>query len=344
MTDKLNNIEKQFDTKIKDVKNLKEWDNIRIEFMGKNGLMTQIMKDLKNQEDKKKSGQEINKTKEYIANKLSEVQKILNIKSRKEKLQKSEIDINIPIPPKKTGRQNILLKTKNEIENIFMNLGFEVALGQEVETDYHNFEALNLGPDHPARDMQDTFYINPQLLLRTHTSNIQSRVLNANVNEELKIICPGKVYRRDDDDATHSHQFMQIEGLTIVKKSSKHTASLKDLKTILTYFVREIFESNDLAIRLRPSYFPFTEPSVEVDITCSNCLGKGCSFCKNTGWIEVLGAGIINPKVLKLAGYDAEDYTGYAFGIGVERIALLKYNITDIRLIYQNLNEFNQQF
>ncbi len=223
-------------------------------------------------------------------------------------------------------------------------MGFEVALGYEVETDFHNFEALNLGIDHPARDMQDSFYINPQLLLRTHTSNIQSRVLSTNKNKELKIICPGKVYRRDDDDATHSHQFMQIEGLVVVKKDSDYTASLKDLKSILTLFVREIFESDELKIRLRPSYFPFTEPSVEVDVTCSQCLGDGCSFCKQTGWIEVLGAGITNPKVLSIAGYDEKEFTGYAFGIGVERIALLKHNISDIRLIYQNANQFIDQF
>lgn len=344
MKENLLNIKKDFDNKIKDVFDEKSFIDLKVEFLGKKGHITECLKELKNVEDKKEAGQNIKEVKDYIENHLNEISREMEKAKKDEKLKSSAVDISIDGRKSNYGKQNILIKTQREIETIFQNMGFEVALGSEVETDYHNFEALNLGIDHPARDMQDSFYINPKLLLRTHTSNIQSRVLSSNKNKELKIICPGKVYRRDDDDATHSHQFMQIEGLVVVKKESDYTASLKDLKTILTLFVREIFGSDELKIRLRPSYFPFTEPSVEVDVTCSQCLGDGCSFCKQTGWIEVLGAGIINPKVLDLAGYDSEDFTGYAFGIGVERIALLKHNISDIRLIYQNANEFINQF
>ncbi|MFV0288548.1 MAG: phenylalanine--tRNA ligase subunit alpha [Mycoplasmatales bacterium] len=344
MQKQITELQQLFNKKLQKIQDEKNWNDLRIEFIGKKGLITNLMKELKSFENKKELGQLINEAKQDITNKLETIKQEIDQKQRDIKLQASKIDISINGRKQNLGKQNILLQTQREIETIFQNLGFEVALGQEVETDYHNFEALNLGIDHPARDMQDTFYINPKLLLRTHTSNIQSRVLSQNNNQELKIICPGKVYRRDDDDATHSHQFMQIEGLAVVKKVGENSASLKDLKTILTMFVRKMFDSENLKVRLRPSYFPFTEPSVEVDITCSHCLGKGCSFCKQTGWIEVLGAGIINPKVLELAGYNSEQFTGYAFGIGVERMTLLKYNITDIRLLYQNANEFIEQF
>ncbi len=344
MKERLLDIKNDFDEKIVKVTNENEWSLIRVEFLGKKGYLTLALKELKNYENKQEVGKDIKEVKDYVESKLNSLKDGIDKAKKEEKLRNSKVDISINGRKQNLGKQNILIQTQREIEKIFENMGFEVALGYEVETDFHNFEALNLGVDHPARDMQDSFYINPQLLLRTHTSNIQSRVLSSNENKELKIICPGKVYRRDDDDATHSHQFMQIEGLVVVKKDSDYTASLKDLKTILTLFVREIFGSDELKIRLRPSYFPFTEPSVEVDVTCSQCLGEGCSFCKQTGWIEVLGAGITNPKVLSIAGYDEKEFTGYAFGIGVERIALLKHNISDIRLIYQNANQFIEQF
>lgn len=344
MENKICEIKRNFNENIESITSNKEWNEIKIKYTGKKSILNELLLDMKNSENKKEDGKLINELKNEIEEKLNQLKIKIENDIREEKLKKSQIDIHIPAFSKKVGTQNILLKTKNEIENIFSNMGFEVALGQEIESDYYNFEALNLGEDHPARDMQDTFYINPKTLLRTHTSNIQSRVLEKNNNKELKIICPGKVYRRDDDDATHSHQFMQIEGLVVVKKESKNTASVKDLKTILTIFVREIFNEDNLELRLRPSYFPFTEPSVEVDISCSNCKGRGCSFCKKTGWIEILGAGIINPKVLDISGYDSELFTGYAFGIGVERITLLKYNIEDIRNIYENDNEFIDQF
>lgn len=334
----------EFNEKIKNIKTSKELDILRNEMIGKKGKLNELMKQLKEAENKKEMGQQINKARDEITAQINKLKKEFDELERDNKLAQSKIDVTIPANKNKIGRKNIILQTKEEIENIFESLGYEVALGQEVETDYYNFEALNLDENHPARDMQDTFYINPKELLRTHTSNIQSRVLENNNNKELKIICPGKVYRRDDDDATHSHQFMQIEGLVVVHKDSEYTASLRDLKTTLLIFVRQIFQKEDLEVRLRPSFFPFTEPSVEVDISCSHCQGQGCSFCKQTGWIEVLGAGIINPKVLHMSGYNSEEYSGFAFGIGVERIALLKYNIDDIRRIYQNNNKFIDQF
>lgn len=343
----LNNIKEDFDKSIKKVaegKNIQDIKELQVKFLGKKGLINEQMQNLKNSDNKKEIGKHINELKTEISEAINNLQKEFNETRRDQKLKESEVDVTLNISQKDFGKQNILIKTQRDVEDTFRKLGFEVALGQEVETDYYNFEALNLKEDHPARDMQDSFYINPKTLLRTHTSNIQSRVLEANDDKEIKIICPGKVYRRDDDDATHSHQFTQLEGLVVVKKGSEYTASLKDLKQMLTYFVREIFEENNLNIRLRPSFFPFTEPSVEVDVSCSHCQGKGCSFCKSTGWIEILGAGIINPHVLDISGYSSEEYTGYAFGLGLERIALLKHSITDIRLLYQNSAAFINQF
>lgn len=343
---KFNDILDDFQEKAKTITDIEGWDALRVEFIGKKGIVSQQMANLKEAtpEVKKELGQEINKLKSEINHELAVIRKNLDQEARAEKLKSTQVDVTMPADRGNLSRQNILLKTKRDIENIFLEMGYEVALGREVENDYYNFEALNLDENHPARDMQDTFYINPKELLRTHTSNIQSRVLEANKNREIKLICPGKVYRRDDDDATHSHQFIQIEGLVVVSNDSKYTANLKDLKLTLTIFVRKIFNDDRLSVRLRPSYFPFTEPSVEVDVTCSHCHGAGCSFCKQTGWIEILGAGIINPKVLEISGYDSNEFYGFAFGIGVERIALLKYNVEDIRNFYQNNNKFIEQF
>lgn len=344
MNEKLNKLKNNFMNEFQNVRTVSEWNDLRLKYIGKKGLITGELKNLKNSDNKKEDGQLINNLKNEIQEKLSEKKEEIDQNERETKLKDSKIDITLPPRSKRLSKQNILLKTQREIETIFLNLGFEVALGSEVETDYYNFEALNLDKFHPARDMQDTFYINPKVLLRTHTSNIQTRLLSENQNQEFKIICPGKVYRRDDDDATHSHQFTQIEGLVVARKNSKNSASLKDLKTLLTVFAQKIFNDDKVKTRLRSSYFPFTEPSVEVDVTCSNCHGKGCSFCKQTGWIEILGAGIINPEVLRLAGFSERDFTGYAIGMGVERITLLKYNIEDIRNFYTNSNEFINQF
>lgn len=340
----MNEIKELFLEDLKSVADLEAANEIRVKYVGKKGLVTSLMSKLKDVEDKKAFGQQVNELKIFVNDKLGVIIEEFQAIKLDEELRKSQIDVTIDNNSKLMGRQNVLVKTGRDIENIFINMGFEVAIGQEVESDYHNFEALNLPESHPARDMQDTFYINPELLLRTHTSNIQSRTLSANPNKELKIICPGKVYRRDDDDATHSHQFMQTEGLMIIKKDSPSEASLQTLKTILTIFVNKIFERNDLKIRMRSSYFPFTEPSVEVDITCTKCSGHGCSMCKHTGFIEVLGAGIVHKNVLEKAGYDSDLFYGFAFGIGVERITILKYNIEDIRNFYTNDMRFISQF
>ena len=230
------------------------------------------------------------------------------------------------------------MQTIEEIEDLFIGMGYEVAEGPEVEMDHYNFELLNLPKDHPARDMQDTFYIDPTTLLRTHTSPVQARTMLAKGGKPIKIICPGKVYRRDDDDATHSHQFMQVEGLVLGKN-----ISLGDLKGTLLAVARKIF-GDEREIRLRPSYFPFTEPSVEVDVTCFKCGGKGCSMCKGSGWIEVLGAGMVNNNVLTMCGYDPNEIQGFAFGIGVERFTMLKYGIDDIRNFYLSDIRFLKQF
>ena len=224
------------------------------------------------------------------------------------------------------------------MEDIFVGMGYEIAEGPEVEEDLYNFEMMNLPKDHPARDMQDSFYITPNILMRTHTSPVQARTMLKAKGEPIKVICPGKVYRRDSDDATHSHQFMQLEGLVVDKD-----VTLADLKgTLTTLFEKMLGEGTK--VRFRPSYFPFTEPSVEVDVTCFKCGGKGCPLCKGNGWIEVLGAGMVHPNVLKMAGYDPEVYQGFAFGIGIERITMLKHGIDDIRLFYTNDPRFIKQF
>ncbi len=341
---KFEEIREQFKLKINNVNNHQSLKELKVEFFGKKGLITGLMSEMKNIEDKKSYGQAINDLKCELMAQYNIVEQEINEVLLNEQLKKDAIDVTLPGRKNKPAKQNILLKTAREIEMIFIEMGYEIAIGPEVETDFYNFEALNLDKNHPARDMQDTFYINEHLLLRTHTSGIQSRTLQANANKDLKIICPGKVYRRDDDDATHSHQFMQIEGLVVINKKQNISASMRELKTTLSIFANKIFAGEDLEVRFRQSFFPFTEPSVEVDITCSRCKGSGCNFCKQTGFIEVLGAGVIHKNVLKIAGYDEDEYVGFAFGIGVERIALLKHNIDDIRHLYINDERFNKQF
>lgn len=322
----------------------KELNELKIKYISKKGKLSLMNQHMKTVSDKKAFGQTLNEVKSYIESVLEESFEIIKIKKIEVKLKESQIDVTLSGKPNIKSKQNILIKCAREVEKIFQNMGFEIAQGYEVESDFYNFEALNLSINHPARDMQDTFYINPELLLRTHTSNSQVRTMESNKNCSFKIITPGKVYRRDDDDATHSHQFMQIEGLVVVNKDTGIYASLRELKTVLSLFVNTYFQRDDIEIRMRPSYFPFTEPSVEVDISCTSCSGKGCSFCKNTGWIEVLGAGIVHKKVLQNSGYDSEQFSAYAFGIGVERLALLKYEIDDIRKIYVNDYRFLEQF
>ena len=289
-------------------------------------------------EERKDFGAEVNSVKVEIARLIEEKGKALQSKELEEKLAKETIDISLPGRDFSGGGRNPFHIVKDEMTDIFLGMGFEVADGPEVETDNYNFELLNIPKDHPARDMQDTFYINENELLRTHTSPVQARTMEKAQGKPIRIICPGKTYRRDDDDATHSHQFAQIEGLVVDKD-----INIGHLKATLELFAKKMF-GEKREIRLRSSYFPFTEPSVEVDITCANCGGKGCNMCKGTGYIEILGGGMVHPNVLKMNGYDPDQYSGFAFGIGIERVAILRYGIDDIRKFYQNDVRFLHQF
>ena len=289
-------------------------------------------------EERKIMGAEINDARNKISALLEEKQKEVQEAELKKKLEKESIDISLPSKNHSFGAVNPFFIVKNQIVDIFVDMGYEVVEGPEVEKDLYNFELLNIPKDHPARDMQDSLYIDPNTLLRTHTSPVQARQMELRKGQPLKIICPGKTYRHDDDDATHSHQFAQIEGLLIDKN-----INIGNLKATLELFLKRLFGQNR-EIRLRSSFFPFTEPSVEVDITCASCGGKGCSMCKGTGYIEVLGAGMVHPNVLKMNGYDPDVYSGFAFGVGIERIAILKYGIDDIRRFYQDDVKFLHQF
>ena len=314
--------------------------NIRNQFLSKKSELMSLMSQLGSlsPEERKSFGQELNIAKADIANAIDAKQKEIAKKELDEKLKKEEIDISLPGNTYQVGGRNPFHIIIDEMTEIFTGMGFEVADGPEVEDDLHNFELLNIPKDHPARDMQDTFYISDNILLRTHTSPVQARTMEAKEGKPVRIICPGKTYRRDDDDATHSHQFAQIEGLVIDKG-----INIGHLKATLELFARKMF-GEKREIRLRPSFFPFTEPSVEVDITCSNCDGKGCSMCKGTGYIEILGGGMVHPNVLKMNGYDPEVYSGFAFGIGIERTAMLRYGIDDVRKFYQNDVRFLHQY
>src|SRR5690625_750125 len=284
-------------------------------------------------------GELANKVRTTIQAAIDEKKQLLERAELEKQLENETIDVTLPGRPIHEGGTHILTSIIEEIEDLFIGLGYEVREGPEVETDYYNFEALNLPKGHPARDMQDSFYITNELLLRTHTSPVQARTMGElKGNEPVRMICPGKVYRRDSDDATHSHQFTQIEGLYVDKN-----VRMSDLKGTLDLLAKRIF-GHDREIRLRPSFFPFTEPSVEMDISCKVCNGAGCSVCKQSGWIEILGAGMVHPKVLEMAGYDSKVYTGFAFGMGPDRIAMLKYGIDDIRQFYTNDVRFLQQF
>ena len=317
-----------------------EIQNIRNKYLGKKSLLMGMMATLGTLdiEERKKVGQEVNAVKNRIAAELESKAEEIEKFKLKRKLESEQIDLSLPGRTYELGAKNPFFIVQDEISDIFVSMGYEVVEGPEVETDENNFELLNIPKNHPARDMQDTFYINENLLLRTHTSPVQARVMKERHGKPVKVICPGKTYRRDDDDMTHSHQFAQIEGLVIDKN-----ISMSDLKGTLELFVKRMFGENR-EIRLRSSFFPFTEPSVEVDITCANCGGKGCSMCKGTGYIEILGAGMVHPNVLKMSGYDPKEYSGFAFGVGIERVAILRYGIDDIRRFYQNDVRFLHQF
>ena len=332
MKDKVNTIKKEYEEKKSSITSIKTLNDVRVEYLGKQGKITELSKTMKDvpNDQKKEFGMLVNEVRNFVTESLDEIKEKLEKEALNKKLESEKIDITLPGTKVPSGSANILERIIEEVEDLLMSMGYDVVDGPEIEEDHYNFELLNIPKNHPARDAQDTFYVeDDKLLLRSQTSPVQARVMLANKGEKpIRMICPGKTYRRDDDDATHSHQFMQIEGLLIDEK-----VSLSDLKGTFDVIAKKLF-GEDCKTRFRPSYYPFTEPSVETDISCFNCHGKGCPICKNTGWITVAGAGMVNPKVLEDCGYDPKKWQGFAFGFGAERLAMLKYGINDIRAFY----------
>ena len=327
--------------KIAEAGDLDTLQQLRVSYLGKKGSVQQLMAVMKTlpREEKPAFGQQVNQVKKEITDALGARMEQVQKEAVAKRLKTEKIDITLAGEDMERGTVHPLMMIQQELEDLFIGMGYKVAEGPEVEQDYYNFELANLPKDHPARDMQDTFYIDPNTLLRTHTTAIQMRELEkAHGQLPIKLICPGKVYRRDDDDATHSHQFMQCEGLVV----GDHI-TLADLKGTLEYMANAMF-GNGRKVRFRPSYFPFTEPSVEVDVSCPFCNCKGCSVCKGSGWIEILGAGMVHPHVLEMNGFDPKKCSGFAFGVGLERVAMLKYGIDDIRNFYTNDVRFLKNF
>lgn len=316
---------------------LQALQDLKVRFLGKTGELTNLLKSIKDlpPEERPTFGAEVNKLRNALETAFADKMAQLKEKEMQRRLSEERVDVSI-VNMQPWGALHPVTLVENTISDLLVAMGFEVLAGPEIESDWYNFQALNIPADHPARDMQDTFYITDNILLRTQTSPMQARLMEQK-QPPIKMICPGKVFR-SDSDASHSPVFHQIEGLVV-----DENITLCDLKGTLEYLASNLF-GPDTKVRFRPSYFPFTEPSVEVDLTCSNCGGKGCSLCKGTGWIEVLGAGMVNPVVLENCGIDSKKYTGYAFGLGVERIAMIKYGIPDIRLFYENDLRFLKQF
>ncbi len=340
MKEEIENLKKQALEELANSKSSKELNDLRVKYLGKKGELTGLLRGMGSLslEERPKMGALVNSAKQEIENEIQEKEKELAEKELQEKLEREEIDITLPSQKIKRGSKHPLNRVIEEVEDLFVSMGYDVVSGPELETDEYCFERLNLPKGHPARDMQDSFYITPEYLLRTQTSAVQARTMMANEEKTpIRVIVPGKTFRREDD-ATHSHQFNQVEGLVIDKN-----ISLADLKGTLEVFMKKMLGQNT-ELRFRPSYFPFTEPSYEVDVTCFKCGGKGCNLCKQTGWIELLGSGIVHPNVLRMNGYDPDQYSGFAFGVGLDRLAMFKYGITDIRLLYQNDVRFLKQF
>ncbi len=321
---------------------LKNVNNIRVKLLGKKGPITNVLRGMRDlsAEERPKVGKFANEVRDELQQALEDKKSSLEQALMNAKLQSESIDVTLPGTPVAQGQPHVIQQIIDQLVDLFIGMGYEVAVGDEVEQEEYNFEKLNLPKDHPARDMQDTFYITPSVLMRTQTSPMQARMMETHDFSKgpLKMISPGKVYRRDTDDATHSHQFHQVEGLVV----GEHV-TMADLKGTLEVVAQNLF-GDQLKVRLRPSYFPFTEPSVEADVTCFNCLGKGCAICKGNGWIEVLGAGMVHPNVLKMSGVDPDVYGGFAFGLGPDRFAMIKYGVEDIRDFYQNDMRFLTQF
>lgn len=328
--------------KISAAEELSQVEQIRVETLGKKGPITEVLRGMKNlsAEERPKVGAFANEIRDLLTAAIEERKAELNKIALEKALASETIDVTLPGKQVHHGTSHVLTQIMEEIEDTFLGMGYQVIEGTEVETDHYNFERMNLPKDHPARDMQDTFYISDELLIRTHTSPVQARTMEKHDFSKgaLRMISPGKVFRRDTDDATHSHQFHQIEGLVVDKG-----ITMADLKGTLEVLLKELFGA-ERSIRLRPSYFPFTEPSVEVDVSCFKCGGKGCNVCKYTGWIEILGAGMVHPDVLEMSGIDPKEYSGFAFGLGPDRIAMLRYGVNDIRNFYLNDLRFLEQF
>ena len=336
MIEIINKLRQDFDYRIGSVSNSKQLEQIRIEFLGKKGQLQGLMKELRNAspQEKPKLGKDINLLKQHVEQAIND--KDVSLSSKPFKKSSENFDTTLPGRKELTGTLHPITQVMEEITSIFFGLGFQVEEGPEIETDYYNFEALNIPKDHPARDMQDTFYIEDETVLRTHTSPVQIHVME-NREPPLRIIAPGKVYRCDSD-VSHTPMFHQIEGLMV-----DEGVSFSHLKGIMNIFLQEVFGKNT-QIRFRPSFFPFTCPSAEVDIQCVMCNGKGCRVCSQTGWLEILGAGMVDPAVFQSVDYDPEKWTGFAFGLGIERIAMLKFGINDIRLFFENDLRFLKQF
>lgn len=345
LKEKLDQLRKQGLAEVKASSDLEKINDIRVKMLGKKGPITQVLRGMRelSAEERPKIGQFANEVRDELTNAIEQRRSELEQAKINAQLEHEKLDVTLPGTAMAQGQPHVIQQIIDQLVDLFIGMGYEVATGNEVEEERYNFEMLNLPKDHPARDMQDTFYITRETLMRTQTSPMQARMLEKHDFSKgpLKMVSPGKVYRRDTDDATHSHQFHQVEGMVV----GKHV-TMADLKGTLEVVAQELF-GDELDVRLRPSYFPFTEPSVEADITCFNCHGRGCAICKHTGWIEVLGAGMTHPNVLKMAGVDPDVYGGFAFGLGPDRFAMLRYGVEDIRDFYQNdirfLTQFNQK-
>ncbi len=338
VNEKINDIEKQVDSEVGKAESSKGLFEIKMRFLGKTGEISSLMKNMRDvpPEQRPTLGKILNALRQRVEAKFDEIELKLKERELKKKYEDEKIDVTLPAKNLPCGAYHPNTLIRNQLISVFAGMGFEIFEGPEIENDYYNFTALNTPKDHPARDMQDTFYISEDLLLRTQTSAGQIRVME-NKKPPIKILSPGKVYR-SDDDATHSPMFSQMEGLVVDKG-----ITLCDLKGMLDEFARKIF-GDGVKTRLRPSYFPFTEPSVEVDVSCFECGGKGCRLCKGTGWIEILGAGMVNRRVLEGCAIDPDEYTGFAFGMGIERIAMLKYGINNMKLLFEGDTRFLKQF
>jgi len=340
MEERIKKIREELDNDIKNVTNLNELTEVKVKYLGKKGSITELTSNMNELsiEEKKVVGKLTGEIRNYASSLINSKEEEMKLEELNKELESEAIDISLPSEKIRRGSRHPFNRIIEDVEDFFVSMGYDVVDGPEVETDENCFQRLNVPLGHPARDAQDTFYIDPEYLLRTQTSSVQARTMQANTEKTpIRMICPGKVYRRDDD-ATHSHQFGQVEGLVIDKD-----ISLADLKGTLELFAKKMLGENT-KVRFRPSFFPFTEPSVEVDVSCFKCGGNGCSLCKQTGWIEVLGAGMVHPNVLEMGGYDPNVWTGFAFGTGLDRFAMFRYAIPDIRYLYTNDIRFLEQF